>query len=303
MSEFTATAAEALRRYRLTASDLEAVREASTTIVRDMSPLIDAFYTWMRELPEYEQYFGSNTEQLNRVQGMQRRYWTTLFEARVDERYLASRRHLGEVHARIGLGLPAYFAAMDFTLSLMVDHLDTSLPQERLNQAREAVRRLMHLDTGLVVESYTHMTNQTIAAQTRSLIELSTPVTALWEDILMLPIVGIIDSKRAQDIMESVLRRIATTRSRVFIIDISGVGVVDTAVANHLIKVTKATRLMGCASLLSGVSPEIAQTIVELGIDVTGVQTTATLRDALEEAFRRVGVEVRRVGDGAAGRA
>jgi rsbT co-antagonist protein RsbR len=123
-------------------------------------------------------------------------------------------------------------------------------------------------------------------------------VTALWEDILMLPVVGIIDSKRAQDIMESVLRRIAETRARVFIIDISGVGVVDTAVANHLIKVTKATRLMGCVSLLSGVGPEIAQTIVELGIDVTGVQTTATLRDALEEAFARVGVEVRSTGAG-----
>jgi rsbT co-antagonist protein RsbR len=102
--------------------------------------------------------------------------------------------------------------------------------------------------------------------------------------------------------MGSVLRRIAQSRSRVFIIDISGVGVVDTAVANHLIKITKATPLMGCACLLSGVSPEIAQTVVELGIDVTGIQTTATLRDALEEAFHRVGVEVRRVQGGPSSR-
>lgn len=295
MTLFTTSPIEALNRYRITQDDLDAIREAASPILTDMTPLITSFYTWMRQLPEYQEYFGSQ-DRLSRVQGMQHQYWTSLFKGEVDDRYLASRRHLGEVHARIGLGLPAYFAAMDFSLSLMNDHLDAFLPPTRLAQAKDALRRLIHLDTALVVESYTQMTNETIAAQTRSLIEMSTPVTALWEDILMLPIVGIIDSKRAQDIMESVLRRIAQTRSRVFIIDISGVGVVDTAVANHLIKVTKATRLMGCVSLLSGVSPEIAQTIVELGIDVTGIQTTATLRDALEEAFRRVGVEVRRTG-------
>jgi rsbT co-antagonist protein RsbR len=263
--------------------------------------MIAGFYQWLRQMPEYDTYFGSS-ERLARVQGLQHSYWSTLFRGEVDERYLASRQHLGEVHARIGLSLSAYFAAMDYSISMMWAHLDAGLPPARLQQAREALMRLVHLDTSLVVEAYSRLTNETIAAQTRSLIELSTPVTALWEDILMLPVVGIIDSKRAQDIMESVLRRIAETRARVFIIDISGVGVVDTAVANHLIKVTKATRLMGCVSLLSGVGPEIAQTIVELGIDVTGVQTTATLRDALEDAFARVGVEVRAAARGPRGR-
>ena len=90
--------------------------------------------------------------------------------------------------------------------------------------------------------------------------EMSTPVAEIWDDILMLPLVGIIDSKRAQDIMTAVLSRIAETHSRTLILDISGVAVVDTAVANHLIKITKATRLMGCACTISGISPAIAQT-------------------------------------------
>jgi rsbT co-antagonist protein RsbR len=124
---------------------------------------------------------------------------------------------------------------------------------------------------------------------------MSTPVATLWDDILMLPIVGLIDSKRANDIMTSALRRISETRAKVFIMDISGVSVIDTAVANHLIQVTRATRLMGCQSLLSGVSPAIAQTMVELGIDVGSVQTKTTLRDALEDAFRNVGVMVQRI--------
>jgi rsbT co-antagonist protein RsbR len=106
-----------------------------------------------------------------------------------------------------------------------------------------------------------------------------------------LPIVGIVDSKRAQEIMNAALTKISQTQSRAFIMDISGVAVVDTAVANYLIKVTKATRLMGCECTISGLSPAIAQTIVELGITVRKVKTTATMQDALVDAFQRLGLK------------
>ena len=129
------------------------------------------------------------------------------------------------------------------------------------------------------------ITEAKIDAQHRAMMEMSTPVTAIWNDILLLPIVGFIDSQRAQDVMSAILSKIDETRARVFIMDISGVAVVDTAVANHLIKITKATRLMGCECMISGVSPAIAQTIVDLGIETGDVRTTATLRDALHAAF------------------
>jgi rsbT co-antagonist protein RsbR len=120
--------------------------------------------------------------------------------------------------------------------------------------------------------------------------EMSTPVTEIWEGLLFLPIVGIIDSRRSRDVMNAALNKIAETQARVFILDISGVGIVDTAVANHLIKITRATRLMGCETTISGVSPAIAQTIVDLGIDVGEVQTTATMRDALADAVHAIGL-------------
>ncbi len=123
--------------------------------------------------------------------------------------------------------------------------------------------------------------------------EMSTPVTAIWDGILTLPVVGIIDSKRAQDIMNAMLAKISETRAGLIILDISGVAVVDTAVANHLIKITKATKLMGCECTISGLSAAIAQTIVELGIDVGEIHTTATLQDALARAFRILGLDVR----------
>ena len=110
--------------------------------------------------------------------------------------------------------------------------------------------------------------------------------------VLLLPIVGVVDSKRSQEIMHAMLTKIAEVQAKVIILDIAGVAIVDTAVANHLIKITKATKLMGCECTISGVSPAIAQTIVELGINVGEVRTTATLRDALEAAFRDVGLSI-----------
>ena len=134
---------------------------------------------------------------------------------------------------------------------------------------------------------------QQVRARSMALLQMATPVTEIWQGVLMLPIVGIIDSSRAESIMRAMLTAIAETQSRVIIMDISGVAMVDTAVANHLIKITKATKLMGCECTISGVSAAIAQTMVELGIDVGTVRTTATLKDALSESFRTIGAEIR----------
>ena len=118
---------------------------------------------------------------------------------------------------------------------------------------------------------------------------MSTPVTPIWEGILLLPLVGVLDSMRAADIMKKSLSMISETRAKVFVLDISGVATVDTAVANQLIKITKATRLLGCHAIVSGLSPAIAHTIVELGVDVESIRTTATLRDAFETALTIIG--------------
>ena len=124
--------------------------------------------------------------------------------------------------------------------------------------------------------------------------DISTPVNILWENILMLAIFGIVDSNRTQNIMEAMLTKIMETGSKSIILDILGVASVDSAVANHLLKITRATKLMGCDAIISGMSPEIAQTLVGLGIEAGGVPTTATLADALALSFERIGLEVRK---------
>lgn len=126
----------------------------------------------------------------------------------------------------------------------------------------------------------------TAEVQNRSLamLEMSTPVAKIWDGVLFAPVVGIVDSRRSRDIMDKALTSIVDNRAHTLMLDIAGVGVVDTAVANHLIKIAQAAVLMGCKTIVSGISPAIAQTITELGIDLGSVHTTSTIEAALREA-------------------
>ncbi len=128
---------------------------------------------------------------------------------------------------------------------------------------------------------------QEVAARSLALLEMSTPVTKIWDGVLFAPIVGIVDSRRCQDIMNKALSSIVDYRARTLMLDIGGVAMVDTAVANHLIKIAKAAVLMGCKTIISGISPAIAQTITELGIELGSIQTTSTIEAALREAVTR----------------
>jgi rsbT co-antagonist protein RsbR len=129
--------------------------------------------------------------------------------------------------------------------------------------------------------------------------ELSTPVVKLWEGILALPIIGTLDSARTQVVMESLLQAVVQSNSRIAIIDITGVPTVDTLVAQHLLKTITAARLMGAECIISGVRPQIAQTIVHLGIDLSGVITKARMADAFALALQRSGRAVVSLQDGA----
>jgi rsbT co-antagonist protein RsbR len=158
--------------------------------------------------------------------------------------------------------------------------------------ATEMLDRLALLTT----EAYMATREELIARQQQELLELSTPVVKLWEGILALPIIGTLDSSRTQVVMENLLQTIVATNSRYAIIDITGVPTVDTLVAQHLLKTITAARLMGAECIISGVRPQIAQTIVHLGINLEDVITKAKLSDALALALEKSGRTVVRSG-------
>jgi len=141
-------------------------------------------------------------------------------------------------------------------------------------------------------EVYQKARNEVIVRQQQEMLELSTPVVKLWEGILALPLIGTLDSARTQVVMENLLQSIVDTGSSVAIIDITGVPTVDTLVAQHLLKTLAAAKLMGAQCIISGIRPQIAQTMVHLGVAFGDVVTKASLADALTYAFRQCGLAV-----------
>ena len=146
----------------------------------------------------------------------------------------------------------------------------------------------------LTTEAYQKSREALIGRQQQELLELSTPVVQLWDGVLALPLIGTLDSSRTQVVMQNLLEAIVKTRSDIAIIDITGVPVVDTLVAQHLLKTVAAARLIGAECMISGIRPQIAQTIIHLGVELTDVITKATLADAFALALRRMGCAVTR---------
>ncbi len=144
----------------------------------------------------------------------------------------------------------------------------------------------------LTTELYQKTREDVIARQQQELMELSTPVVQLWDEILALPLIGTLDSERTQVVMENLLENIVSTGSSIAIIDITGVPLVDTLVAQHLLKTVAAARLMGADCIISGIRPQIAQTIVHLGVDLANVVSKATLADAFAIALQRTNRKV-----------
>ena len=159
----------------------------------------------------------------------------------------------------------------------------------------DATWRVTELLDGLglyTTEAHQKAREEVIARQQEEMLELSTPVVKLWDGIVALPLIGTLDSNRTQIVMEALLQGIVDTGSRIAIIDITGVPTVDTLVAQHLLKTVSAAKLMGAECIISGIRPQIAQTIVHLGIDLGEVSTRASLADALMEGLRRLGTEL-----------
>ena len=144
-------------------------------------------------------------------------------------------------------------------------------------------------------EAYLQSRDSIISRQQQELMELSTPVVQLWDNILALPLIGTLDSERTQVVMENLLEKVVETGASIAIIDITGVPTVDTLVAQHLLKTVAAARLMGADCIISGIRPQIAQTIVHLGINLADIITKATLADAFAIALHRTGATVTRL--------
>ncbi len=176
----------------------------------------------------------------------------------------------------------------------LFDRLRTEASGEELTAVLWDVTALLDRLGLYTVEVYQRSRERIIERQRQEMLELSTPVVKVWEGVVALPLIGTLDSERTQIVMETLLQRIVETSSTIAIIDITGVPTVDTLVAQHLLRTVAAAQLMGTECIVSGIRPQIAQTIVHLGIDLSSVMTKASLADAIQIAMERTGFRVQR---------
>lgn len=182
----------------------------------------------------------------------------------------------GELELRIESEFEDDLTGIEQAINLLIDDLTHELKKslKMKDDLEEKLRKIQEQQ-------------KTILKQQEDLMELSSPVSKVWENILILPVIGTLDSQRTQIMMENLLQKIVSTGCTTAILDITGVPTVDTQVANHLLKTVTAARLLGAECVVSGISPAIAQTIVHLGINLTNILTKATLQDAMIYALRK----------------
>ncbi|HZN95711.1 MAG TPA: STAS domain-containing protein [Myxococcales bacterium] len=201
--------------------------------------------------------------------------------------WLERQRALGATYAQAGLSFGAWFQVLRIYREGVRRELQSAnLDAAKLLRISHAMDRFVDLGMEIIGVAYLDTKERTIQSQQAAIRELSTPVLQVREKLLIIPIVGMVDTQRARHLTQSLLDAIRQRRARLVVMDITGVPVVDSKVANHLVQACEAARLMGTRVILSGVSPEIAQALVTLGADLPGVATVVDLQSALEDGDR-----------------
>jgi rsbT co-antagonist protein RsbR len=277
----------------LTPPDVDVIQRVGQEAVADQDQIVEGHLRHFQEDPHTADSFNSETD-VQRFRELQFQYLALLAAGDLGTEYAENRVQVGALHQRIGVDPKWYIGACGFRLRQLTEHL----PDARTPEAWRAIEKLILLDLGIVLDTYLTVRERTIEEQQQALRELavrqqeamirelSTPVLQIREGLLILPIVGTINSQRAQMLTQSVLEAIRDRRSRVVVLDITGVPAVDSAVANHLVQTVDACRLMGASVIVTGLSPEVAQTIVTVGIDLSKMTTVGDLEGGLEAAER-----------------
>ncbi len=259
--------------------------------------VIEAFYEHLLSFEELKVFFP-DAQTLARVKAKQKAYFLRLTKGDYNLDYVENRLRVGAVHEQIDLPIEAYLgmyclylrAAGSHILAADFDNADTAAA------TFFSLIKLTFLDISLSIKTYIDSRERTIKSlQQEAIKELSTPVLPFREGMLLLPIIGQIDSQRARQLTEHLLVSIRANRAKVIVIDITGVATVDSRVANHLVQTVDAARLMGAKVVISGISPEIALTMVTLGIDLGPIHTVGDLQNGIEHAERLLGYQVKKI--------
>jgi rsbT co-antagonist protein RsbR len=273
--------------------DVRRLRDLGPIGEKYATPVIDEFYRHLLSFEETKAFFR-DPKLLERVKRQQKEYFLRLTEGDYGTAYVADRLRIGTVHERVGLAPKWYLGMYNFYLRSVANRMLEAFPDEpaKAFTAFLSLMKLVFLDIGLAVETYIFARERTMRNQQEAIRELSTPVLQIRDRLLLLPIIGVIDTHRARLITDGLLRAIRANRAKVVVMDVTGVATIDSKVANHLIQTVTAAGLMGAMVIVSGLSSDVAQALVGLGIDLGKINTVGDLQGGIEEAERLLGYRV-----------
>jgi rsbT co-antagonist protein RsbR len=270
--------------------DVAALKSLGEIAEKYADPVVDALYRHFLSFEETKAFFR-DPKVLERVKRLQKEYFLRLTHGDYGTDYVRNRMKVGTVHEMINLAPKWYLGAYNFYLRAVASQLLEAFgndPQKVIS-SYESLMKIVFMDIGFAVDTYIYARESTMRKQQEAIRELSTPVLQIRDRLLLLPLIGLIDSQRARLITESLLRSIRANRAKVVVMDVTGVATIDSKVANHLFQTVTAARLMGAQVIITGLSSDVAQSLATLGIELTKLNTAGDLQGGIDEAERLLG--------------
>lgn len=282
-----------LRYVDLQPADLANLESLKPLITEHVDSLVDRFFAALAAIPAAKVLLGYR-ELTNQARAMKRAHLLEMVEGRFDLDYVAHRVKLAELYGRVGLPTRVYLGAYRAVLAAIGELIVAAGGNEAFAKYI-SIQKVAYFDIGIQIDVLVFETERVIGKQSQAIRELSTPVLQIRERLLLLPLIGIIDSHRAQLVTENLLRAIRAARAKVVVIDVTGVATIDSRVANHLVQTVTAARLMGAYAIVTGITADVAQSMVALGVEIAPFTTVGDLQGGVELAEERLGYRVTRV--------
>jgi len=277
----------------LTAQDLERIAAIRDLVHAHIEEYTAVFFDYLAALDEGRPVL-TNRSVAERARQLKREHLIAMVQSDYGTAYIAQRLELAMLYSKAGLDLRVFLAAFHHLLKnigvTIMKHFEHT-PMEGF-ETFMSLKKVAFFDIGVIVDVMVFERERVIRQQQDSIRELSTPVLQLRERLLLLPIIGVIDTHRARLVTESLLRSIRANRAKVVVMDVTGVATIDSKVANHVIQTITAAKLMGATVIVTGLSAEVAQSLVVLGIDLAKLNTVGDLQGGLEEAELLLGYQL-----------
>jgi rsbT co-antagonist protein RsbR len=273
--------------------DVARILTIKSVMTENLDRFTDTFFDYLGHLEEAAPLLKNSTA-LETARRLKREHLIAMVQGEYGSAYAEQRVRLGVLYASLGLEIRVFLGAFHHLMRAIGTEIMrrfAKTPQAGF-EIFMSLKKVAYLDIAIIADVMIDQRERIIGAQQAAIRELSTPVLQVRDRLLILPMIGMIDSERAMQLTENLLQAIRTNRARVVVMDVTGVAAVDSKVANHLIQTVAAARLMGAVVIVTGLSADVAQALVALGVDLGRINTIGDLQGGLEEAERLLGYKV-----------